>query len=108
MLAIGLCLPGPELAYRRWYKNILARFQDRLSNHQGFDLMNTLAVTIVLSYHELVVCNNPKAWVMHLNGMGRIIQMLGPVAFTSRPALHAFKWYRRFGVSVLYKTYCVC
>jgi hypothetical protein len=60
-----------------------------------------LHLVFLLSYQELLVWNNPKAWMMHIWGLSTIVQSLGPHTFKSTLELRTYRLIRLFNVNTL-------
>jgi hypothetical protein len=56
-------------------------------------------LVFLLSYQELLVWNNPKAWMMHIWGLSTVVQSLGPHAFKIVLELRTYRLIRLFNVS---------
>lgn len=105
---IGLCSrPGPAFDEKytlgKEYAKILPLFQERLCHIHEVQQTTTLAITFLLSFYELFVWNDAKAWMMHLDGMMKIVKLRGPHAFKAGIDCMTFKWFRQFAVgSILF------
>jgi hypothetical protein len=55
----------------------------------------------LMSYQELLVWNNAKAWMMHISGLSAIVHNLGPHAFKGESERKTFQQIRLFKVSVV-------
>jgi hypothetical protein len=78
---------------------ILPAIQKRLSSVHKTCCLNMVHVVFLLSYHELLVWNNPKAWMIHIWGLSTIVQTIGPAAFRGVLELKILKQVRLFNVS---------
>jgi hypothetical protein len=72
-----------------------------LSNSDATRSLNMIHLVFLLSYQELLVWNNPKAWMMHIGGLSTIVQTLGPYAFKGVLELRTYRLIRLFNVSTL-------
>jgi hypothetical protein len=80
---------------------ILPAIRKRLSNSDATRSLNMIHLVFLLSYQELLVWNNPKAWMMHIGGLSTIVQTLGPYAFKGVLELRTYRLIRLFNVSTL-------
>jgi hypothetical protein len=78
---------------------IVPAIRQRLSSSDATRCLNMIHLVLLLSYQELLVWNNPKAWMMHIWGMSTIVQTLGPHAFKSVLELRTYRLIRLFNVS---------
>lgn len=78
---------------------VLPAIRKRLSNPDETRCLNMIHLVFLLSYQELLVWNNPKAWMMHIWGLSAIIQTMGPYAFKGVLELRTLKQFRLFNVS---------
>jgi len=78
---------------------ILPAIRQRLSSSDATRCMNMIHLVFLLSYQELLVWNNPKAWMMHIWGLSTIVQTLGPHAFKGVLELRTLRLIRLFNVS---------
>jgi hypothetical protein len=60
-----------------------------------------LHLIFLLSYQELLVWNNAKAWMMHISGLSAVVQNLGPHAFKGAQERRTLQQSRLFLVSVM-------
>jgi hypothetical protein len=58
-------------------------------------------LVFLLSYQELLVWNNAKAWMMHISGLSAVVQNLGPQAFIGPVERRTLQQIRLFTVSVM-------
>ena len=65
------------------------------------DHLNTLSRTALLSLQELLVFDDPPKFMVHVHGMGQLIQLRGPHKFMYGIDHQTFKWFRTFGVSIV-------
>jgi hypothetical protein len=80
---------------------ILPAIRQRLSSSDATRSLNMLHLVFLLSYQELLVWNNPKAWMMHIWGLSTIVQSLGPHTFKSTLELRTYRLIRLFNVNTL-------
>lgn len=78
---------------------ILPAIRQRVASPGAMRSLNMIHLVFVLSYQELLVWNNPKAWLMHIWGLSTIVQTLGPHAFRGILELRTLKQIRLFNVS---------
>jgi hypothetical protein len=80
---------------------ILPAIRKRLASPDATRCLNMIHLVFLLSYQELLVWNNPKAWMMHIWGLSTIVQNLGPHAFKSPLELRTYRLIRLYDVSAL-------
>jgi hypothetical protein len=97
-LIYGLDSTTTTTSRRRKCVEIMPAIQKRLSILYGTRCLNMVHLVFLLSYQELLVWNNPKAWMMHIWGLSTIIQTLGPDAFKGVLELRTLKQIRLFSV----------
>lgn len=100
-LIFGLDSTTTASARRHRCAAILPAIRQRLASPDATRCLNMIHLVFLLSYQELLVWNNPKAWMMHIWGMSTIVQTLGPHAFKSVLELRTFRLIRLFNVSTL-------
>lgn len=98
-LVIGLDSTSKHSAQRRYCADVLSSTRLHLSHYSTQATHSTVMLTFLLSFHELLVWNNAKSWMMHLWGMSQFVRAMGPQAFTSPLTLMTFRWFRHFSVS---------
>jgi hypothetical protein len=86
---------------RRRCTEILPAIRKRLSSSSAVQSQNTIHLIMLLSYQELLVWSNAKAWMMHISGMSAFIQRLGPHVFKGHLGRRTLQQVRLFTVSVL-------
>jgi len=90
-LICGLDTTNTDPARRRRCAEILPAIRKRIASANAVQSQNMIHLVVLLSYQELLVWNNAKAWMMHISGLSAIVQNLGPQAFkgvTERKTLH--------------------
>lgn len=98
-LVIGLDSTSKHSAQRRYCADVLSSTRLHLLHHSTQATHSTVMLTFLLSFHELLVWNNAKSWMMHLWGMSQFVRAMGPQAFTSPLTRMTFRWFRHFSVS---------
>jgi hypothetical protein len=100
-LIYGLDTAIPNSARRGRCTAILPAIRKRLSSSSAVQSQNTIHLIMLLSYQELLVWNNAKAWMMHISGMSAFVQRLGPHAFKGHLGRRTLQQVRLFTVSVM-------
>ena len=100
-LICGLDSTSTASVRRHRCAEIVPAIRQRLSSSDATRCLNMIHLVLLLSYQELLVWNNPKAWMMHIWGMSTIVQTLGPHAFKSVLELRTYRLIRLFNVSIL-------
>jgi hypothetical protein len=90
-LICGLDITTTIKTRRQKCVGILLAIQKRLSSLYKTRCLNTVHLVFLVSYHELVVWNNPKAWMMHIWDLSTIVQTIGPDAFRGILELRTLK-----------------
>jgi hypothetical protein len=98
-LICGLDSTTATASRRRKCVEIMPAIRKRLSTLHGTRCLNMVHLVFLLSYQELLVWNNPKAWMMHICGLSTIVQILGPDAFKGVLELKTLRQVRLFNVS---------
>lgn len=98
-LICGLDSTTTTSTRRRKCVEILPAIRKRLSSLYGTRCVNMVHLVFLLSYQELLVWNNPKAWMMHIWGLSTIVQTLGPDVFRGVLELRTLRQFRLFNVS---------
>ena len=80
-LICGLDSTTTNLVRRRRCAEILPAIRERLASSNAVQSQNMIHLIFLLSYQELLVWNNAKAWMMHISGLSAIVEKLGPHAF---------------------------
>jgi hypothetical protein len=107
----GLDTTNTDSARRRQCAEILPALRKRLSSSNAVQSQNMIHLIFLLSYQELLVWNNAKAWMMHISGLSAIVQDLGPHAFKGPYERRTLQQSRLFLVSVILLQYhglCQC
>ena len=99
-LICGLDTTNTDLARRRRCAEILPAIRKRLTSSKAVQSQNMIHLIFLLSYQELLVWNNAKAWMMHISGLSAIVQNLGPRAFQGPSERKTLQQARLFLVSV--------
>jgi hypothetical protein len=100
-LICGLDSTASDRARRRQCAEILPAIRKRLSSSSAVQSQNMIHLIFLMSYQELLVWNNAKAWMMHISGLSAIVHNLGPRAFQGESERKTFQQIRLFKVSVL-------
>ena len=100
-LICGLDTTNTDPARRRRCAEILPAIRKRLTSSKAVQSQNMIHLIFLLSYQELLVWNNAKAWMMHISGLSAIFQNLGPHAFKVGSERRTLQQGRLFLVSVL-------
>lgn len=100
-LICGLDSTNTDTARRRGCAEILPAIRKRLSSSNAVQSQNMIHLIFLLSYQELLVWNNAKAWMMHISGLSAIVQNLGPHAFKGLQERRTLQQSRLFLVSVM-------
>jgi hypothetical protein len=100
-LVYGLDSTTSDSARRRRCTEILPSIRKRLSTSSALQTQNTVHLIMLLSYQELLVWNNAKAWMMHISGMSAIVHKLGPHAFKGHLGRRTLQQIRLFTVSAM-------
>lgn len=100
-LICGLDTTNTDPARRRRCAEILPAIRKRLASSDAVQSQNMIHLIFLLSYQELLVWNNAKAWMMHISGLSAIVQNLGPRAFKGHFERRTLQQIRLFTVSVL-------
>ena len=98
-LICGLDSTTTAPARQRRCAEILPAIRKRISSPDAVHMKNMVHLIFLLSYQELLVWNNAKAWMMHISGLSAVVQTLGPQAFTTPSDLRTFQQIRLFTVS---------
>lgn len=98
-LICGLDSTTTPSARRHRCAEILPAIRQRLTSPGATRSLNMIHLIFLLSYQELLVWNNPKAWLMHIWGLSTIVQTLGSHAFRGILELRTLKQIRLFNVS---------
>lgn len=98
-LIAGLDSTTTAPARQRRCAEILPAIRKRISSPDAVHMKNMVHLIFLLSYQELLVWNNAKAWMMHISGLSAVVQTLGPHAFTTPSDLRTFQQIRLFTVS---------
>ncbi|KAL1583095.1 hypothetical protein WHR41_08304 [Cladosporium halotolerans] len=99
-LVVGLDRNSTVAAQRRLCADVLPSTRRWLSHPDAPLSHSTVYLIFMLSFHELLVWSNAKAWMMHLWGLSKIIHHQGPQSFTAPFALRTFCWFRHFSVAL--------
>jgi hypothetical protein len=97
----GLDTTNTDIARRRQCAEILPAIRKRLASSDAVQSQNMLHLIFLLSYQELLVWNNAKAWMMHISGLSAVVQNLGPHAFKGAQERRTLQQSRLFLVSVM-------
>lgn len=97
----GLDTTNTDSARRRRCAEILPAIRKRLASSNAVQSQNMIHLIFLLSYQELLVWNNAKAWMMHISGLSAIVQNLGPQAFKGPVERRTLQQIRLFTVSIL-------
>lgn len=100
-LVVGLDRNSTVAAQRRLCADVLPSTRRWLSHPDAPLSHSTVYLIFMLSFHELLVWSNAKAWMMHLWGLSKIIHHQGPQSFTAPFALRTFCWFRHISVSLV-------
>jgi len=95
----GLDTTNTDTARRRQCAEILPAIRKRLASANAVQSQNMIHLIFLLSYQELLVWNNAKAWMMHISGLSAIVQNLGPQAFIGTVERRTLQQIRLFTVS---------
>ena len=90
-----------DTARRRQCAEILPAIRKRLASANAVQSQNMIHLIFLLSYQELLVWNNAKAWMMHISGLSAIVQNLGPQAFIGPVERRTLQQIRLFTVSIM-------
>jgi hypothetical protein len=99
-LICGLDSTASDRARRRRCAEIMPAIRKRLSSSSAVQSQNMIHLIFLMSYQELLVWNNAKAWMMHISGLSAIVHDLGPHAFKGDSERKTFQQIRLFKVSV--------
>jgi hypothetical protein len=100
-LICGLDSTTTLTARRNRCAETLPAIRQRLASPGATHSLNMIHLIFFLSYQELLVWHNPKAWLMHIWGLSTIVQTLGHHAFRGILELRTLKQIRMFNVSDL-------
>ena len=98
-LICGLDSTSTASVRRHRCAEILPAIRQRLASSDATRCLNMIHLVFLLSYQELLVWNNPKAWMMHIWGLSTVVQSLGPHAFKIVLELRTYRLIRLFNVS---------
>lgn len=98
-LICGLDSTTTDLVRRRRCADILPAIRKRLSSSDAMQSHNMIHLIFLMSYQELLVWNNAKAWMTHISGLSAVAQDLGPHAFNGESERRTFQQVRLFTVS---------
>lgn len=97
-LICGLDSTTTTPARQRRCAEVLPAIRKRISKSDAVHSQNMIHLIFLLSYQELLVWNNAKAWMMHISGLSAVVQTLGPHAFKTPSQLRTFQQIRLFSV----------
>lgn len=100
-LICGLDTTNTDPARRRQCAAILPAVRKRLTSSNAVQSRNMIHLIFLLSYQELLVWNNAKAWMMHISGLSAMVQTLGPHAFKGHSERRILQQIRLFTVSIM-------
>ncbi|KAM0716676.1 hypothetical protein Q7P37_008121 [Cladosporium fusiforme] len=99
-LISGLDTTSKITTTRRRCTEVLPSARLWLSDPASRKSHDTVLLLFLLSFHELLVWSNAKAWMMHVWGLSEIMRAQGPRNFTAPFALKTFCWFRHFAVAL--------
>lgn len=105
-LICGLDSTTTDHARRRRCAEILPAIRKRLASSNAVQSRNLIELIFLLSYQELLVWNNAKAWMMHISGLSAVVQNLGPQAFIGHLERKTLQQIRLFAVSDVQSRRC--
>lgn len=82
------------------YTKVLRQLQYELNSPGWSTRPEVLYATMVVSLFELLIRNNAMSWLIHLNGLSRLLQHRGPASHATGLEHETLRFFRIFGLTL--------